>query len=223
VIQALLPNDVVAVDTVSDVVDAWLHVDEEAILSAKASPARRRDFTFGRSCARLAQERLNGAPGPVLQGAKREPVWPPNVVGSITHCTGFVAAAVGDASIYRSLGIDAEVAEPLPDDVVAQILTETERGRLVDLADSLAIADRVVFCAKEAVYKAWYPLVGRWLGFDDVDTTMDVGGGTFVVRLLAPPPPSVPQRFQGRFAIRGGLVLTAVAVSAEPNRLLGLA
>ena len=34
---------------------------------------------------------------------------------------------------------------------------------------------RLLFSAKEAVYKAWYPLTGRWLGFEEARLTIDPG------------------------------------------------
>ena len=36
--------------------------------------------------------------------------------------------------------------------------------------------DRILFCAKEATYKAWFPLTHRWLGFEDAHITFTVDG-----------------------------------------------
>lgn len=32
--------------------------------------------------------------------------------------------------------------------------------------------DRVLFCAKETVYKAWFPLTHCWLGFQEASVTI---------------------------------------------------
>ena len=76
--------------------------------------------------------------------------------------------------------------------------------------------DRLLFSAKESVYKAWFPLARRWLGFADADVTIDPADGTFEVRLLVPPPESagLPARLHGRWIARDGLLLTAVTVLA---------
>lgn len=178
---------VVVIGARSHSVEESLHPDEERLLGPGAVEKRRREFIVGRSCARMAQEQLLGIARGVGRGGGREPIWPSGVVGSITHCEGFVAAAVGHANRYRSIGIDAEPAEPLPTDIAGRIVTPAECRRLESIGRDIAAADRLLFCAKESVYKAWHPLTGRWLGFHDVDTTVDVAKQTFEVRLLTPP------------------------------------
>ena len=76
--------------------------------------------------------------------------------------------------------------------------------------------DRLLFSAKEAVYKVWFPLTGRWLGFEQAHITLDPAAGTFTARLLVPGP-DVDGReltaFDGRWLARGGLVLAAISVA----------
>ena len=74
--------------------------------------------------------------------------------------------------------------------------------------------DRILFCAKEATYKAWFPLTGRWLGFEDAHITLDTDGG-FVSRILIDPaarhgPPLT--EMAGRWSVAGGLALTAIVL-----------
>ncbi len=38
--------------------------------------------------------------------------------------------------------------------------------------------DRLLFSAKESVYKAWFPLTGRWLGFEEAAITINPADGT---------------------------------------------
>ncbi|WP_372342339.1 hypothetical protein [Streptomyces sp. KL109B] len=60
------------------------------------------------------------------------------------------------------------------------------------------------------MYKAWYPVTRRWLGFRDV--FLELGpDGTFTARVLVPAPPELAC-VQGRWVAGGGLALTAVAV-----------
>lgn len=48
--------------------------------------------------------------------------------------------------------------------------------------------DTVLFTAKEPLYKAWYPLARRWLGFHDAEVTIDRERNSFEVRVVAPGP-----------------------------------
>jgi 4'-phosphopantetheinyl transferase EntD len=78
--------------------------------------------------------------------------------------------------------------------------------------------DRLLFCAKEAVYKAWFPLTGQWLGFAVADITIDATDGTFSARLLVPVPAldgaPLGDGFAGRWLASDDLLLTAIAVPA---------
>ena len=76
--------------------------------------------------------------------------------------------------------------------------------------------DRLLFCAKESVYKAWFPLTQEWLGFDDAEITIDVGG-TFTARLLVPGPlvNGAPlTSLHGRWLAVRGLLVAAIALPA---------
>ena len=78
--------------------------------------------------------------------------------------------------------------------------------------------DRLLFSAKESVYKAWFPLAQRWLGFEDAIVAVDRGFGTFTARLLVPGPRPGGRElsgFSGRWLIREGLILTAIALPAD--------
>jgi 4'-phosphopantetheinyl transferase EntD len=69
---------------------------------------------------------------------------------------------------------------------------------------------RLLFSAKESIYKAWYPLTGRWLGFEEADLTIDPVAQTFTAHILANQPPLA--EMHGRFRVSRGLVVTAVTV-----------
>src|SRR5579871_596831 len=130
---------------------------------ATAAPKRRREFAAVRSCARRALAELGLPPAPVLPGPSGEPAWPPGVVGSMTHCQGYRACALGRAAEFAAIGIDAEPHAPLPDGVLAMVTSDAERAALAELAGAAPETcwDRILFCAKEAVYKAWFPVTGR--------------------------------------------------------------
>jgi 4'-phosphopantetheinyl transferase EntD len=92
---------------------------------------------------------------------------------------------------------------------VLRLVAGDEEREWLDSAAGPECWDRILFSAKESVFKAWFPLAGRWLGFKDALVTFDPDTGSFAARLLVPGPVT---RFDGRFTVRDGLVLTAVAV-----------
>ncbi|MFG1709999.1 4'-phosphopantetheinyl transferase [Nonomuraea sp. M3C6] len=218
VIEEILPDTVMTFDTFTDPPGVVLF-PEEAELVRRAADKRRTEFTTARHCVHRAMERLGVPPVPVLSGAHGEPAWPPGVVGSITHCAGYRAAAVSAGP--GTIGIDAEPDGPLPPGVLEAISVAQEREPLRRLAAEHPGTswDRILFSAKESVYKAWYPLARRWLDFQDAVIVLDPLHGTFDARLLVAGPRWHGQPvsgFAGRWMARRGLVLTAIAVTAPP-------
>jgi 4'-phosphopantetheinyl transferase EntD len=106
-------------------------------------------------------------PTAILIGNGREPIWPRNVVGSITHCSGYCAAVATNSPLILSIGIDAEENLPLPDGVAEIVATVQERADISNMNDPSIAWDRLLFSAKEAVFKAWYSLAREWLEFSD--------------------------------------------------------
>ena len=210
-IERLLPPAVSGEAARQDIPDATLFPDEAALLRG-ATEGRRREFATARHCARAALARLGIAAVPILRGAKHEPLWPEGVVGSITHCRGYRAAAVALAKDMMAVGIDAEPAGPLPDGVGRRVLRGEERQWLSGAPGDIPW-DRVIFSAKEAIYKAWFPLTRRWLGFEDAIVGIDAEAGVFHARVLVDGPPFL-RAFAGRFLVEDGLVLTAIALQA---------
>ena len=189
---------------------------EEEPLIAKSVAKRRNEFITVRYCAREALGELGVQPVPILKGDKGEPCWPDGIVGSLTHCEGYRGAVVAKNDKVRSVGIDAEPHDVLPKGVLDAISLPVERTELRVMPGGL-YWDRILFCAKEATYKAWFPLTRRWLGFEDAHITFDVDdtgtSGGFESRILIDPaavsgPPL--QTLSGRWSVRDGLALTAI-------------
>jgi 4'-phosphopantetheinyl transferase EntD len=223
VIEELLPDTVVAVEAHGN--DDAGHLPllpQEEPLVARAVAKRRREFTAVRSCARRAMEKLGVPAQPVLNGERGAPIWPAGLTGSMTHCDGYCAAALVRATDLASLGIDAEPDGPLPEGVLPSVSLPAEAERLRRLAEERPGVhwDRLLFSAKESVYKAWFPLTGRWLDFTeaDIEISVDPGdprGGTLRAALLVPGPTVGGRRlsrFDGRWTARHGLLATAVTV-----------
>ncbi|WP_461029461.1 4'-phosphopantetheinyl transferase family protein, partial [Streptomyces sparsus] len=141
------------------------------------------------------------------------------------------AAAVALTRDADGLGIDAEPCAPLPDRVLAQVASAAERAHLDELGETGADVPwcRLLFSAKEAYYKVWYPATGRWLGFDDAEVVLEPGRGrgSFVVRPVSggfrrcrradsafnPVATGFPA-LRGGWAAGAGVVVTALAAPA---------
>jgi enterobactin synthetase component D / holo-[acyl-carrier protein] synthase len=213
----VLPGPVVSAELYDDPPDL-VPLPEEEPLIARSVAKRRNEFVTVRYCARKALGELGLPPAPILKGDKGEPCWPDGVVGSLTHCSGFRGAVVGLVSDVRSVGIDAEPHDVLPKGVLDAISLPEERSQLAALTGDLHW-DRILFCAKEATYKAWFPLTHRWLGFEDAHITFAIDGtgssGTFESRILIDPsaesgPPLTA--LSGRWSVARGLTLTAIVL-----------
>lgn len=217
-IEKILPAGVVSAELFEDPPGLQPYPQEEALIG-RAVEKRRREFVSARHCARLAMAELGVEPAPILRGERGSPIWPRGVVGSLTHCDGYRGAVLGYSMQVRSVGIDAEPHAPLPEGVLDAVSLEVERDWLSGSGRSAQVYwDRLLFCAKEATYKAWFPLTGRWLGFEDAHITFDSadeGTGTFHSELLVsgettdgPPLAS----FDGRWLVSDGLIVTAITV-----------
>jgi 4'-phosphopantetheinyl transferase EntD len=211
-IKSLLPAGAFGHEVIGERYCGRLFPEEEQLV-AQAVDKRRREFSAGRGCARRVLAELGYPEAPILSGPKREPIWPDGVIGSITHCQGYAAAVVARAGEVAVLGIDAEPDEPLPEGVLDMVSLPEERSWLADAPPGSPNWDRMLFSAKESVYKAWFPLTGRWLGFEDARLTFSAADGTFRATVLVSPATldgRVVTGFSGRFLAERGLVLTAV-------------
>lgn len=214
-IEQLLPSGVAHAEAFADVPESTMY-PEEAELVGRAVLKRRREFATVRHCARQALAQLGVAPVPLLRGERGAPQWPAGVVGSMTHCDGYRAAAVARSGLLHSIGLDAEPHAPLPDGVLAMIARPEELTRVAALSGDVC-GDRLLFCAKEAIYKAWFPLARRWLDFAEASVTLD-RGGSFTAELLVDGPVVAGERltgFTGRWLVADGYAVAAVTVPVD--------
>ena len=194
----------------------------ERALVAGSSAARQAEFATGRHCARLALASLSHRFDrmPVLADARGAPVWPPGVVGSITHCPGWTGAVVArrprfaPARGVRALGLDAGPAGPLPTGVLEVVASDAERAALSGLGGERPGIpwDAVLFSAKEAAFKAWYPLTGILVAHDAVSVELFPSGRfTAVVAADDPTGRRAVHRVRGRW-VAGPQVVVVLGV-----------
>jgi 4'-phosphopantetheinyl transferase EntD len=183
--------------------EAW---PEEIAALPRAVPRRRAEFAAGRAAARMALAGLGLPPVALPPLPDRLPRWPPGIRGSIAHCATVAVACATRAAL--SPGIDIEPDAPLPPDLAEAVAAPRELA-----GDLPAHAARIVFAAKEAVFKAQFPLTRTWLDFADLVVTLG-RDGRFVARLdrAAHGGGACPEAVAGRWIAAGGLIVTGAVV-----------
>jgi enterobactin synthetase component D len=160
-----------------------LHALEEQSLGPKAVEARRVYFSLGRAAARDALTELDIYGVAIGRGASGEPLWPAGIVGAISHAGDLAIAIVGKATHYAGLGIDfEELSRGLTPRAARLICTPAEMEWVNPEAGTARLT--MLFSAKEAVFKALFPIEGVWLGFGDAELTWHPEQCAFEARLL---------------------------------------
>jgi 4'-phosphopantetheinyl transferase EntD len=223
VIEEIVPVAVATAEAFNDPPDVFLHPQERAAV-ARAVDRRRREFATARLCARQALETLGLPPVPIVPDSSGAPQWPTGVVGSMTHCEGYRAAALARSTDISTIGIDAEPDRPLPNGVLEAIALAQERDPIyeLELSSKELCWDRLLFCAKEAVFKAWYPLTRRPLEFKDAVVEIDPAANTFRARLLAPGLVVAGRQVNsllGRWLAAHGLIVTSIILLPNSGQL----
>lgn len=167
-LKPLFPQVVVVRDRRIPGDPAELHPAEAEDVT-RAVPKRIAEFAAGRACARAALAEF-GVSGFALRAAPdRQPRWPEGFIGTITHTTGYCAAAVASRASLVAIGLDTEIVGAPTHDIWSTIAGSEELAWIWSLpAAEQPAAITLLFAAKEAFYKCQYPLVGEWLDFHDL-------------------------------------------------------
>lgn len=151
---------------------------EEREVVRSAGAIRIGHFAAGRACAHAAMNELGGPPGALLPGENRRPVWPEGIDGSITHTDGLCIAVVARTTELHgmSIGLDTEHRGRVKPELFRRLFTLDEIVRLDQLStDDQALQAAIGFSAKEALYKAQFPITESWVSFTDVEVVFDEG------------------------------------------------
>ncbi|WP_152364931.1 4'-phosphopantetheinyl transferase superfamily protein [Microlunatus speluncae] len=210
-IGILAPDGVVVEEASPGDENGWLFGSELSAIQ-RANKKRRREFTIGRTCARRALGRLGRHPVAIGIGEMRQPIWPTGIVGSLTHCHKYCAAAVAPASCFLSLGIDAEYIKGAPFGALAQVVSRADLVNRSEIGPD--VARLLVFSAKEALFKAWYPL-GGWLDFSEAAVHIIPGANwlSFDIDRSARMRLRIDAKFSGTWGISDSHVFAVVAGS----------
>lgn len=187
---------------------------EELAAIPGAVDKRRREFAAGRMATRLALRELGAPAMAVPMGADRAPIWPPGLLGTITHTGTACLAAVAWEGDLRLLALDLEEDSPLDPDLMPTICTPAETAWLAG-QDNPGHWARLIFSAKECAYKAQYRISRTLFGFDTLRITLDTANRSFTATFLSDVPGfRQGDMLRGRFATGHGLIVTAIAETA---------
>jgi 4'-phosphopantetheinyl transferase EntD len=187
----------------------------EIVAAERMAPPRLREFAAGRHRAREALALLGVAPVDLPVGRDRSPGWPAGTVGSISHAAGLVLAVAARTDRLAAIGADLEPADPLESGLVRRICRPEELAVIAGRTEPGRHA-RLVFSAKESVYKCIAPLAGVFLEFEDVEivwrndhrfAARGHGRGATVLANAA---------VRGAFVESGGFWITAAWQAAAP-------
>ena len=187
---------------------------------------RRIDFAAGRLCARRALQAAGcGLPIELTIDADRAPVWPVGYVASISHCDGMAMALAASTKEVASIGLDLE--QVVSAEVSREIQSHVANPIELALGNEQALPHEVwmtlLFSAKESLYKALYPSVGRFFEFSDAEADqLDAEAGTLRLRLLSDLSPQCREGMGYRIGFRflEDRVLTCCVVPTLPAALI---
>ena len=173
-LAAITPNGVrTGCRLIRDGDEAHLLPEEARSIPAR-QPAMRRASGAARWIAHLLLADIGVNDFALLRTPSGAPTWPGGITGSLAHDDDMAVAAVAAVADIASLGIDVEPALPLPDDLFALVATPADRTETADPH----LAGRILFAAKEAVYKAAYPMDRKVLGYEDITVDLKAGRAT---------------------------------------------
>lgn len=142
---------------------------EEEVCIKNAVPKRRLEFIAGRICARALLSRCGWPEYPIVSNKDRTPVWPSNIVGSISHTDGFCGVALAIKADFSSVGLDIQYIGKMKQDIWKYIATPFELNWIESLPGCKQQKyATLIFSAKECFYKCQYMITKRWFDFHDV-------------------------------------------------------
>lgn len=134
------------------------------------APARRATWAGGRVALHAALAEVGASASSIGATARGAPTLPAGFAGSISHKTTVAVALAARAAGGTTLGVDVELDRPRRIDLSDRVLTDEERRALGALPPEARPREILFsFAAKEAIYKALDPWVGRYVSFQEVE------------------------------------------------------
>jgi enterobactin synthetase component D / holo-[acyl-carrier protein] synthase len=168
-----------------DLHDYVPHPEEVKCLSPRAVEKRRMEFFLGRLAAFRALRELGVAPEPVLKGKHREPLWQEGIVGAISHKADTAVAVVARKNMASGVGVDLESLDRTVNfRISTKVCTEGEQAWLLEIPEEKDKRLKMLFSAKEAGFKAFFPIRQVYLGYQDAELSWNADTRRFSGVLL---------------------------------------
>jgi 4'-phosphopantetheinyl transferase EntD len=216
VLANLLPHNVFMAEAAA-CTDIGMLLEQEKLAFCGAIEERRSEFIGGRVAARRALMRLGVAPLPIPVGLAGEPIWPPGIVGSISHAGHRCVAIVALEQNYPSLGIDLEGSRPISSRLWNVICTSSEMETLLTYGrgERGCFAKRI-FSIKEAVFKWQYPLTRKYIWWKDLQVELTEPIARFQARFTRRDIPRIQDKcVEGISIARRGTVISVAVTETE--------
>lgn len=192
-----------------------LKPEEAALLGPRAVEKRRREFTLGRAACHAALVNCGlPTPPPILKGKHNEPLWPDGFIGAVSHAAGIAVCAVCAREKTAGIGIDLEeIPQDIDRNTTALVCTPAE----ADWVDEDPTRFTMIFSAKEAAFKAFFPTAPGFHDFLDATLVWDATHMRFLGSLLKEIGVCYPARY--RFEVgshqSGDLILSHILLSVR--------
>ncbi|MCB0317203.1 MAG: 4'-phosphopantetheinyl transferase superfamily protein [Bdellovibrionales bacterium] len=175
-----LPSSISCETATPDCSHDILLTEEISLAEKISSISRKQQFFIGRVAAHLAIKKLGLETNiPILRTDNKTPLWPSNILGSISHTDTLALAAVAKKEKMLTIGVDIEALYKADISLCNRIATENEKT----CADNNPEKILQLFSAKEAIYKAVSPISSVTPGFKDVE--LAVTGDSIQVTAIA--------------------------------------
>lgn len=194
-----------------------LPFEEKKILQTLISTKRKAEFSLGRSCAHQALSKFKLESVPILRNPKtREPVWPESIRGSITHSGNFAAVAVGLSKDISGVGIDLEdLSRRINFNISKHVCVKEELEWLKQFNLEQANRNlRIIFSAKESIFKCFFPLSKTYLSFKDASIKINENNSDFSFTLSKECSDIFKMGFKqkGSYSIKNNFLLTSIYI-----------
>lgn len=150
-------------------VQRYSHLLPEALHEAHSG--RKAEYIAGRLAAQFALAEYGIEDYNLVSNPDRSPQWPDGIRGSITHKKSLAVAAVSNSIDFLGIDLETPMTEHAAHKLSRRIINDSEKQLLLSSQITFEDGFARVFSAKEALYKAVYPWVKRYLPFSVCEVT----------------------------------------------------
>jgi enterobactin synthetase component D len=181
----------------------------------KSVTKRQSEFLAGRMMARSALELLTDDKITVDIGENRSPVWPNDIVGSISHSAQMALSIVSKKYTCRYVGCDIEpvITFTTQSEISDSIVNSDEKTLINNSQLESCVAFTLIFSAKESLFKALYPYVKCYFDFRDAEVfDIDTYNNEFKVMIINGLSYDLPEgtQFSGHYTLNEKHVITFI-------------